>query len=368
MFLKKCGRTFAVVDTNHASCIMKSNLKLSVLDQSPVRTGGTATQAIRETVELARLADRLGYTRYWVSEHHNITSLAGSTPEVLLARLGSETQHIRLGSGGIMLPNHSSLKVAENFRMLETLFPGRIDLGLGRAPGGDRITSSLLNPSNTFSENDFIQQIVDLQGFLTDSPDPASVQARVRAIPIAETVPDLWMLTSSGHSGLVAAHFGMSLSFAQFINPVGGPQAVRAYRERFRPSEFLAEPRASVGIFVLCADTEEKAHQLQAVMDWRLLSIEKGVRSELSTYEEIKNISYSQAELARIQFNRGRMISGTPDQVKQQIEQLAAAYGVDEVVVATITHDFADRIRSYELLAEAFDLRVPEPTALAGVE
>lgn len=335
---------------------MGQKIKLSVLDQSPVRAGGTASQAIKETIELARLADRLGYTRYWVSEHHNITSLAGSTPEVLIAHLAGETKHIRLGSGGIMLPNHSSLKVAENFRMLETLFPGRIDLGLGRAPGGDRITSSLLNPSNTFSEQDFIQQIVDLQGFLTDSPDPASVQAHIRAIPIADTVPHLWMLTSSGHSGLVAAHFGMALSFAQFINPVGGPQAVKAYRENFRPSDQFAQPYATVGIFVLCADTEEKARELQAVMDWRFLSIEKGIRSGLSTYDEVKNIQYTQAELSRIQFNRARMIAGTPEQVKQQIEQLAVDYQIDEIVAATITYDFADRIRSYELLAEAFEL------------
>ncbi len=337
---------------------MKNKLKLSVLDQSPVRVGGTARQALLESVELVRLADKLGYTRYWVSEHHNITSLAGSTPEVLIAHLAGETKNIRLGSGGIMLPNHSSLKVAENFRMLEALFPGRIDLGLGRAPGGDRLTSSLLNPSNTFNENEFIQQIEDLIGYLTDNPDPASVQARVKAIPIAETVPNLWMLTSSGHSGLVAAHFGMALSFAQFINPMGGPQAVEAYRKRFRASEQLAHPQASVGIFVLCADTEQKAAELQAVMDWRFLSIEKGIRSELSTYEEVKNMVYSPSDLARIQYNRGRMISGTPDSVKEEIEKIAEAYEVDEVVIATITHDFEDRTRSYELLAEAFELPV----------
>jgi luciferase family oxidoreductase group 1 len=210
---------------------MERKIKLSILDQSPIRKGGNSRQAIEETLQLAQLAERLGYTRFWVSEHHNLPSLAGSTPEVLLARIGSVTQRIRIGSGGIMLPNHSALKVAENFRMLETLFPGRIDLGMGRAPGGDRITSSLLNPSNTFSEKDFMQQLYDLQGYLNDESDPGSLQARVKAIPITDTVPELWLLSSSGQSALFAAHFGMAFSFAHFINPKGGPASVQAYRK-----------------------------------------------------------------------------------------------------------------------------------------
>lgn len=337
---------------------MKKNIKLSVLDQSPVRRGGTARQAILETTELARLTDKLGYTRFWVSEHHNITSLAGSTPEVLIAHLAGETQHMRIGSGGIMLPNHSALKVAENFRMLETLFPGRIDLGMGRAPGGDRITSALLNPTNKFSERDFEEQLTDLNNFLNDTPDMGSIMARVRAIPIAETVPHLWLLTSSGHSAIVAAHFGMALSFAHFINPIGGPPTIEIYREEFKPSEHLLQPQASIGIFVQCADTEEKARDLQLAMDWRLLNIEKGLHEGLPALQELKAIRYSTAELERIAYNRKRVISGTPDVVKSKIEALTDEYKVDEVVVATITHEFEDRLRSYELLAETFALPV----------
>jgi luciferase family oxidoreductase group 1 len=335
---------------------MNRTIKLSVLDQSPIRKGGTAAQAIQESVQLAQLADRLGYTRYWVSEHHNITSLAGSTPEVLLAHLAGETQRIRLGSGGIMLPNHSALKVAENFRMLEVLFPGRIDLGMGRAPGGDRLTAALLNPSNNFSENDFVQQLIDLQNFLTDNAEPGSIHEKIKAIPQAETVPDLWILTSSGQSSLVAAHFGMALSFAHFINPTGGPQAIRAYDKRFKPSERFSKPEASVGIFVNCADTEEKANELRAVMDWQLLHIERGLSEGFPAFEEIKSYQYSHTELERIQTNRGRMITGTPEQVKTALEILAYQYDVEEIVVATITHHFVDRLRSYELLAEAFQL------------
>jgi luciferase family oxidoreductase group 1 len=331
-------------------------MKLSILDQSPVRKGGTARQALLESVELAKLGEKLGYTRFWVSEHHNTASLAGSTPEVLLAHLGGQTSSIRLGSGGIMLPNHSALKVAESFRMLETLFPGRIDLGLGRAPGTDRYTASLLNPSNTFSEHDFTQQLVDLTHYLYDTFPNGPNQKKIRATPLAETAPALWMLSSSGQSGVFAAHFGLAFSFAHFINPLGGPHMVKMYRDHFQASENLQKPEANVAIFVMCADTEEKADQLQAVMDVQMLRIEKGVREGILPYEEIKDYKFSEEELERVQFNRQRMVSGTPEKVKLKLEELAKSYGVEEIIAVTITHDFADRLRSYELLAEMFAL------------
>jgi len=331
---------------------MERKIKLSVLDQSPIRKGGNAVQALKESSELVRLTDQLGYTRYWVSEHHNTNSLAGTAPEVLLAHLAGESRRMRVGSGGVMLPNHSALKVAENFRTLEALFPGRIDLGIGRAPGGDRISSTLLNPSNTFSEQDFVQQLVDLKHFLTDTGE----RSNVKAAPIIGTEPALWLLTSSGQSGLIAAHFGMGLSFAQFINPVGGPEAVRAYKKLFKPSEQFVQPQASVGIFVMCADSEEKANELQWVMDYQLLNMERGIRQGFPSYEEIKDVTYSADEMERIRFNRGRTVSGTPEQVKNRLTELANTYGVDEIIMATITHDFQDRLRSYQLLSEVFEL------------
>ena len=214
-------------------------LKLSVLDQTPIRRGSSAVEALQESVQLARLTDRLGYTRYWLSEHHNTNALAGGSPELLIARMAGETKNIRVGSGGIMLPNHSALKVAENFRLLEGLYPNRIDLGIGRAPGGDRLTAQLLNPSNSFDPQEYIQQITDLEAFLTDGITPGNAQGKVKAIPNIETVPALWMLTSSGESAYLAAHFGWALSFAQFINPVGGPEAIKTYKDRFRPSPQL---------------------------------------------------------------------------------------------------------------------------------
>ncbi len=337
---------------------MSSSIRLSILDQSPIRKGATAAQAIQETVELAKLAEKLGYTRFWVSEHHNTSSLAGSTPEVLIAHLAGETNRIRVGSGGIMLPNHSALKVAENFRMLEAIFPGRIDLGMGRAPGTDRITATMLNPSNRFSEHDFIEQLSDLQHYLHDTAEAGSIKERIKAIPQIETVPSQWLLSSSGQSGVFAAHFGMGFSFAHFINPIGGPEAVAMYRERFQPSEDLIMQAANVAIFVFCSESEEKIFRHQALMDFRFLQLEKGLGLSPASFEDIKNVYYSPAELERINFNRKRVLSGTPQQLKPKLIELLSAYDVEELIALTITEDFEDRLQSFALLAEMFDIKV----------
>jgi len=334
-----------------------SQLRLSVLDQSPIRPGATPHQALQETLALAQLADRLGYYRFWVSEHHNTAFLAGSAPEVLLAYLGSHTRRIRLGSGGVMLPHYSALKVAENFRLLESLFPGRIDLGMGRAPGADRLTAHALNPHNTFSEQDFVEQLLDLQAYLRDERVPDTIHEKVMAIPQAPTAPELWLLSSSGQSGLFAAHLGMAFSFAQFINGNGGPQAVRTYRERFRPSAALLAPEANAAIFVLCADTEEKAQELRAAMDLQLLRFGRGQFRQFPTPEEVREYRFTPDDQAQLAHNRGRILSGTPAQLHEQLTDLAASYDVDELVLVTITADFQDRLRSYELLAEVFNLQ-----------
>lgn len=340
---------------------MAASLRLSVLDQSPVRPGATARQALLETTELAQLADRLGYTRFWVSEHHNTGTLAGSAPEVLLAHLGNHTERIRLGSGGVMLPHYSALKVAENFRLLEALFPGRIDLGIGRAPGADRLTAHPLNPHNTFSDQDFAEQLMDLQAYLRDDRIPDTIHERVMAIPQSATQPALWLLSSSGQSGLFAAHVGATFTFAQFINPNGGPQAVRTYRERFRPSAELRAPAANMAVFTLCADTEAEAQELRAAMDLQLLRFNKGERLTFPTTEEVRAYRFTAEDEFQVAQARGRIISGTPAQVKAEFERLAVAHGIDEIVAVTITADFQDRRRSYELLAEAFALPAARP-------
>src|SRR6201986_3131604 len=268
---------------------MDTKIKLSVLDQSPIRKGVTAEQAVQETIALAKYTDQLGYTRFWVSEHHNTGSLAGSTPEVLIAYLASQTKHIRVGAGGVMMPNHSTLKVAENFRMLEGLFPGRIDLGMGRAPGTDRITASILNPSNQFKEQDFVEQLIDLQNYFHDRGDTGTIQARIRAIPQEKTLPDLGVLSSSGQSGLFAANLGMGFSFAHFINPVGGPASVAMYKQKFKPSQDLQTPEANMAIFTFCSEDEEKVMKHKAVMDHRFLQFERGTVGGPIGYDDVKN-------------------------------------------------------------------------------
>lgn len=333
------------------------HIRLSVLDQSPVRKGATPEQAIQETIQLAKYADELGYTRYWVAEHHNTGLLAGSAPEVLLAYLASQTKSIRIGSGGVMMPNHSALKVAENFRMLEALAPGRIDLGMGRAPGTDRLTAAMLNPSNQFSEQDFIEQLFNLRNYFHDTAQPGTPQAKVRAIPQVNTVPAMWLLSSSGQSGIFAAHFGMGFSFAHFINPIGGPEAVATYRERFKPSDDLPEQQANMAVFVFCSEDEEKIAQHQALMDFRFNQFEKGTPSIPVTYEDIKNMTYTLAEEERIRYNRQRVITGRAVELKDKLNQLAESYNVDEIIAVTITENFEDRLESYRLLAKVFEIK-----------
>jgi luciferase family oxidoreductase group 1 len=337
-------------------------LKLSVLDQSPVRKGVTAEQAVKETIMLAKHTDSLGYHRFWVAEHHNTGSLAGSTPEVLIAHLAGQTQHIRVGSGGVMMPNHSALKVAENFRMLEALFPGRIDLGMGRAPGTDRLTASVLNPSNKFSEQDFIEQLYDLRHYFHDTAEPGTIQERVKAIPQVQTVPAMWLLSSSGQSAVFAAHFGTGFSFAHFINPYGGADAIKMYRQRFQPSSDLQQPVANAAIFVFCSEDEEKVKQQQALMDYRFLQLEKGAGLTSVGYEDIAHITYNLVEEERIRYNRKRTIMGSPEEVKAGLTQMAADYDIDEIIAITITEHYEDRLESYRLLAKLFELKQPKLT------
>lgn len=329
-------------------------IKLSILDQSQIRRNGTAKQALNDSGELVQLAEKLGYTRYWVSEHHNFKMLAGTAPEVLIPYLASKTTKIKVGSGGIMLPNHSAFKVAEIFGLLETLYPDRIDLGVGRAPGGDRMSSYLLNPSNAFSEKEYYQQLTDLQGFLRHEETPETIHEKVKSYPKPDVIPDLWILSSSGGSAQFAAHFGIGLSFAQFINPDGGAETAAFYRENFKPSPELKEPKVNVGIFAFCSENEQKVKDWITEFDYRLLHIESGASGELPSLEEIKEMKYNLNQKARIAYNKGRYIAGNPEKLKASIEKIAADYETDEVMVATICDDFEDRKKSYELLAKLF--------------
>lgn len=332
-----------------------SALKLGILDQSIVTHGKTAVDAIEETIATVKLGEKLGYNRFWVSEHHNSSFIAGSTPEVLMVKLADETKNIRIGSGGVMLPNHSALKVAENFRMLETLFPGRIDLGIGRAPGGDRITAALLNPSNDFSEESYLRQLEYLQRFFRD--EAATKYGPLLAVPQSPTIPSQWVLSSSGGSAKIAAQFGLGLAVARFINGFAQPDIVDIYRRNFEASSQFSKPHALLSISVLCGETEEQARNMRKFIDYVLVQFEQGKFDNFGDEEYIRKYQFNLAEQERIQRNRGRVISGTKDEVKEKLLALANDFDVDEVIVSTMANNTQNRRRSFELLAEAFGLK-----------
>jgi luciferase family oxidoreductase group 1 len=329
-------------------------LRLGVLDQSPVRSGGGVAEAIHETLELAELCDLLGYSRYWLAEHHSTPGLAGSSPEVLIGQVAARTSRIRVGSGGVMLQHYSSLKVAESFRVLETLFPGRIDLGIGRAPGSDQLTARALRENANVEY--FPQQIADLQGFLHGALPTGHLYAPVLAMPTGPTAPEMWLLGSSDQSAAMAAHFGTGFSFAHFINQDGGAEVTRAYRQQFKPSPWLESPRSSAAVFVVCADTEAEAQRLAKSRELFIVRLYTGRAGRYPSIEEAESYPYTERELAISRQAQQRTVAGSPEQVRARLEALAADYEADELIVVTITHDPKARRRSYELLAKAFGL------------
>jgi luciferase family oxidoreductase group 1 len=337
-------------------------LKLGVVDQVPVRNGGTAADAVQETLELARITDRLGYGRYWLAEHHSTNSFACAAPEMLIPQVAAATERMRVGSGGVMLSHYSPLKVAEQFRMLELLFPGRIDLGIGRAPGGDHLASRALQYGRgEIGIDRFPQQVADLVGWVADTIPDEHPFRRVRAMPRAPTAPEVWLLGSGGSSGDYAAEQGCAFSFAQFISGIDAAPAIRAYRERFRPSPRLAEPYASVGIGVICADTQAQAERLALSMHlWRwnvIRRMDRGIPSPEQAIEAFEGAGVSLDEVLR---DDPRTVVGDPDHVRAELLRLAEHSGADEIMTVTVTHDFQARVRSYELLAEAMGVGVGE--------
>lgn len=305
---------------------------------------------------LAQLADRLGYRRYWLAEHHNTGGLAGSAPEVLIARVASATGRIRVGSGGVMLSHYSPLKVAETFRLLHALFPGRIDLGIGRAPGADGRTALALAQGRPVSLERFPEQLRDLAGFVYDSLPEDHPFRDVRAMPQEAGAPELWLLGSSGQSAAYAARFGFAFSFAHFINPADSAGVLAAYRASFRPSPTLESPRGSVAVRVLCADTDAEAQRLSASFALLRLRMERGQRGLVPSVEEAQAYSYTEDERVRLQDIMEGVVVGGPAVVKARLEEMARVHGVAELVVVTICHDPGARRRSYELLAREFGL------------
>jgi luciferase family oxidoreductase group 1 len=341
--------------------------KLSVLDVSPVPSGSTSTEALRNTLDLARLVDQLGYTRYWLAEHHNTPLIASSSPEIMIGHVASATSRLRVGSGGVMLPNHAPLKVAENFRVLEALHPGRVDLGIGRAPGTDSLTALALRRSRqALSAEDFPARLEDLISFLNAHGFDEDHPLRgIRAMPDDVPMPEIWLLGSSDFSAMLAANMGLRFAFAHHIQPQPAIYSLRAYYENFQPSQYLKAPEALIGVSVVCAETDERARELALPLQLVLLRFRTGKMGRFPTIEEAKNYPYTSEEREVIEFNRERSFIGSPETIRKQLTQLAEACGVREIMITTMTHEHADRRRSYEFLASAFGIS-PSANAAAG--
>ena len=343
-------------------------MRLSVLDQSSIVTGRSAPASIQETLALARLCEDLGYDRYWLAEHHNSASQAGTAPEILMAAIAATTRRIRVGSAGVMLPHYASLKVAEQFRVLEAIAPGRIDMGLGRAPGSDGRTAYALNPAADSAADHFPSMVRDLLHWVRGEPLVDGHPFRdIVAQPAGDTAPEPWILGSSDYGAQVAAYFGLPYCFAHFITDGrGAEQALQAYRDGFRPSPSLARPYAVAAVWAMAADTEAEADRLFASRALWRLGRDRGVSEPLPSADEAAAYPYTEAERTRVAATRARALAGTPDQVIGQFRTLSKTLEVEEIVILTTLHDAADRRRSYTLLAEAAGLSGAQNARLAA--
>jgi luciferase family oxidoreductase group 1 len=342
-------------------------MRLSVLDQSPISEGSTGADALHNTLDLARLTDRLGYHRYWVAEHHGGPMLAGGSPEVLIGPIAAATERIRVGSGGVMLPHYSPFKVAESFTILAALYPGRIDLGLGRAAGTDPLTTfALQRDRRQASPDDFPQQLAELLAYFEDNlPDDHPFARLASFLPGLPELPVPWLLGSSPQSAIWAAELGLPYAFADFINP-GGAEIARMYREKFVPARELKAQRTAVAAWVLCAPTDEEAEHLATSSRMTLRMLRRGELIPVPPPEKAVEFLKREGAEASGGLPGRRGIIGSPEKVRAGIEEVATEYGADEVIVVTITHDHGARRRSYELIADAFGLDSHEPQA-AGV-
>ncbi len=329
-------------------------MRLSVLDQSPIPDGSTGADALRNSIDLARHAETLGYDRYWVAEHHGTAMLASAAPEILIAEIAAATSRLRVGSGGIMLPHYSPLKVAEAFSMLAGLHPGRVDLGVGRAPGSDGQTMfALQRDRRQASPDDFPEQLVELLAYLEDGFPAGHPWARLAALPGGPERPEVWLLGSSRQSAIWAADLGLPYAFADFINP-NGAQIARGYRERFAASPRGGHPTVAVCVWVICADTDAEAERLASSA--RMIGV---LRHRGGGNIAVPSVEHALAFLADSEPEPGdrRRIVGSPETVAAGLEALQREYAADELQLVTITHDHEARKRSYELVADAFSRR-----------
>ena len=334
-------------------------MKLSVVDQSPVSSGMSPAQALRNTIDLAQHCDRLGYERYWIAEHHGMEVIATSVPEVMIGLVAQATEAIRVGSGAVLLPHYAPLKVAETFSMLHALFPGRIDLGVGRAPGGEALEAFALRRTRDqagFDLDDFPEQLVELLAFLRhDFPDDHPF-ARIRVTPESPGEPDVWLLGSSAWSATAAARLSLPYAFAHFINPAGARLCINRYRSQFEPSERLAVPQAIAAVGVVCAETDDAADYLASTYRALGRRLNLGIRGPVPSPEQALPELADGAPHGGERGEWPRVVVGGPGRVRAKLEEMAQALELDEIMAVTITFEHEARVRSYELLAQAFGL------------
>ena len=338
-----------------------NELAFGIVDQSPIREGGTVQQALQETVRLAQAAEELGYHRYWVAEHHNSGGFAGTAPEILIGQIAANTNHITVGSGGVMLSHYSAFKVAETFGVLQSFYPNRIELGVGRAPGSDQDTAKALSYPKAIADiQEFPQQVADLVGFLSGTLPDEHIFSHVKSQPgpAPNSIPGIWLLGSSDYSARLAAVLGLPFSFADFFGTTAGhgPLVAALYRRLFRPSGYLAEPKFNVALQAICADTNEKAEFIGSSRDISRLNSLRGIRGPMISPEEASSIKLGPAEMEHLEQVNRYSIRGSPDIVKDQILEAARSYETTDVSIVTNCYYFEDRLRSFELIAEAFDL------------
>jgi len=338
-------------------------IRLSILDQSPVSEGFTPADALQNTIELARLADKLGYERHWIAEHHAIVTLASPSPEILIARIGAETSRIRVGSGGVLLPHYSPLKVAENFRMLHALYPGRIDLGIGRAPGSGSLEALALrrDRSERMRNDDFDQQLAELIAFPNHGFPPDHPFTRIKISPEMPGAPEVWLLGSSMWSSAVAAKLGLPYAFAHFITPEETPVALENYRANFQESKQLGRAQTIIALGAVCADTEAEAKRLftSTQLHIRRIRVERKrlpVPTPEHAIEELGELALAPDPVVRGEGEWPRYVVGAPEQVRDELAGIAKSLDVEELMILAVLHDQQARLRSYQLLAEAFNL------------